>query len=752
MSLKRLGLLLLLMPILSACDMLRFVPQDKWLLDKARVEVTDTKAERPEELRQYLHQKQNAEIFGFWKLQLGIYSTAKPDSSKWINRALWRMGEEPEVFDPALADYSKLQLERAMFNRGYFHATIDTTMQVKKRRLRLTYEVTAGEPYMVRNYKVNLAQRELRSIAADTKHALVQPGMQYNADKMNAERGRIAEAMQRRGYYYFDRDYLQFIADSAVGNRQVDLQLCLQDYVVNAEDSLRDMLFRKYVIRDVRFYTDFDPHLIPDGVEVHEETEPGYLFAYTAVAGATTGHRLLRNQVLKKTCVIKPGQVYSITRVERSYAALNALGPIKYVEISFEQVSDHELSCCIVLSRSKLNSVSAEVEGTFSAGDWGVSGGVGYVNRNLFHGAEELSINGKAGYEWRQNGGRGVEAKGEVALRFTRAPKIGLSYQYQHRPDEFTRTIAQAGLSYSFTPYLSRWQHQFDFLDISYVYLPWISDAFSQYFLQSTNLLKYSYEDHFIMDWRYSGIYSSYRKNQPLRSYVTFNYSVETAGNLLYGISKVFDLPRTEEDDAYQLGGVRFSQYAKGDVGLTFHNIFNAKHRMVYHAGLGVAIPYGNASAIPFEKRYFAGGANSVRGWEMRTLGPGGYRGNGTRNDYSNQAGDIKLDLNVEYRWKVWSMIELAAFTDAGNIWTVRDYESQPHGLFRWDEFYRQIAWSYGAGVRLDFSFFIFRLDLGVKLYDPSRLYYDQKQWRTASNGLNWKDDMTLHFAIGYPF
>jgi outer membrane protein assembly factor BamA len=175
---------------------------------------------------------------------------------------------------------------------------------------------------------------------------------------------------------------------------------------------------------------------------------------------------------------------------------------------------------------------------------------------------------------------------------------------------------------------------------------------------------------------------------------------------------------------------------------------------LVFHTDLGLALPYGNSQTIPFEKRYFAGGSNSVRGWAARTLGPGGYRGDGSWIDVNNQSGDIRLNLNLEYRAKVWSMIELAAFVDAGNIWTIFDYAAQPNGVFRWNEFYKQIALAYGVGVRLDFTFLVFRVDFGVKLYDPSRLYSSLKgtEWRTVPNGLNWTEDMAFHFAIGYPF
>ena len=279
-----------------------------------------------------------------------------------------------------------------------------------------------------------------------------------------------------------------------------------------------------------------------------------------------------------------------------------------------------------------------------------------------------------------------------------------------------------------------------------------MSEQFKSDFIDRASVLKASYEDHFILDWSYSGQFTNQRKNSN-RSYIKFNYSVETAGNFLYGMARLFPF-KQNDDGAYTLWHIPFAQYAKGDVNFVFHHIMAPQHQLVYHVGLGVAVPYLNASTIPFEKRYFSGGANSVRGWQARTLGPGGFHGQGNSMVYDLQAGDIRLDLNIEYRWRVWNFIELAAFLDAGNIWTIRDYEQQPYGVFQWDEFYKQIALSWGFGLRLDFSLLVLRLDLGVKLHDPTRMYgeYAGTEWRTASHHLNWKDDCTVHFAIGYPF
>lgn len=735
------GLVLCLM----SCNTIKFVPQGEYLLNKANIKVEDTKEVAISDLKNYLQQKQNTEILGFWKLQLGIYNTASLDTAKWTSKNARRIGEAPVIYAPELTDRSMVQLRKAMQNKGYFTAQVDTTMTVKDRKVNITYHVTAGEPYIIRRYRVGFEHEELKQIAQDQRR-LISEGMQFDVDMLNQERQRIARAMRRNGCYYFDEDMIQFIADTTRLKKQVDVTVKLSDYVTQLSPEEQAQVFRHYKISHVHFHIDYEIGRAPDGERMRASMKGDYEFTWV-------GDQLLRENVLIRNCPIQPGDKYNEVRVERAYSNLNQLAPIKYVDISFDPISEDELDCHIVLSRSKLNSISVEAEGTYSAGDWGIAAGVGYANRNLFKGAEEFTIDGRTSYEWRQNGGRAIEAKASTGLKFPNSLAIDLNYNYQTRPEEYTRSIFGAGLQYQLRQRLSRWQHQFRFADISYVYLPWISDAFRDQFLQSTNILKYSYENHFIVGWGYSGSYSSFLSRQPYRSYTNVNYNIETAGNLMLGLAEAFRFP-TDSEGKYTLFGTRFAQFAKADVSFTYNQIFNPSHRLVYHADLGLAVPYANSQAVPFEKRYFAGGANSVRGWTARSLGPGGYRGNGSMIDFNNQSGDIRLNLSVEYRAKVWSIIELAAFVDAGNIWTIFDYETQPNGQFHWNEFYKQIALAYGVGVRLDFSIFVFRVDFGVKLYDPSRMYGELygTQWRTISNGLNWQEDMSFHFAIGYPF
>lgn len=726
--------------------MTKFVPQGQYLLNKANVKIEDTKEIAVSDLSSYLQQKQNTEIFGFWKLQLGIYNTASLDTAKWTSKNARRIGEPPVVFSPYLTDKSIVQLQNAMHNRGYFNATVDTMMKVKDRKVDITYNIRAGKPYIIRRYNVDFPHDKLKEIAQDQRVSLVYEGMQFNVDILNQERQRIARAMRRNGYFYFDEELIQFKADSTRGKRQIDVTICLHDHFDQLSAEMHDQIFRQYNVARVCFHMDYEIDRSPEGQIVEINAYDGYEFTWV-------GDKLLREKILIHNCPIKPGDTYNEYRVEQTYGNLNQLAPIKYVDISFDRISEDELDCHIVLSRTKLNSVSVEAEGTYSAGDWGIAVGAGYANRNLFRGAEEFTLDGRASYEWRQNGGRAIEGKASMGLKFSNSLAIDLSYNYQNRPDEYTRSIFNAGLQYDFKQRTSRFQHQFRIVDISYVYLPWISDAFRDQFLQSTNILKYSYENHFIVGWGYSGSYSSFSSRRPYRSYSNVNYNVETAGNLMLGLASLFKFP-TDDGGKYTLFNTRFAQFAKADVSYTYHQIFNEAHRLVYHMDLGVTVPYANSQAVPFEKRYFAGGSNSVRGWTARSLGPGSYRGAGSMIDFNNQSGDIRLNLNLEYRAKVWKFIELAAFVDAGNIWTIFDYETQPHGQFHWNEFYKQIALAYGVGVRLDFSIFVFRVDFGVKLYDPSRLYGDVSgtQWRTVPNGLNWAEDMSFHFAIGYPF
>ena len=228
-------------------------------------------------------------------------------------------------------------------------------------------------------------------------------------------------------------------------------------------------------------------------------------------------------------------------------------------------------------------------------------------------------------------------------------------------------------------------------------------------------------------------------------SVYTFRLAAETAGNLLYGISNLVN--QSKDDGAYKFLGIQYSQYVKTQADYSLTKIVNSRSSIAMHAGLGIAFPYGNSKMLPFEKRFYAGGANGIRGWGVRTLGPGCYEAKNSVTNFINQCGDINLEMSIEYRAKLFWVFEGALFIDAGNIWTIKDYENQSGGKFEFDKFYKQIALAYGVGLRLDFNYFLLRFDLGFKAHNPAQ---NQEEWPLIHP--RWKRDTTLHFAVGYPF
>ncbi|MDE7407520.1 MAG: outer membrane protein assembly factor, partial [Muribaculaceae bacterium] len=200
-------------------------------------------------------------------------------------------------------------------------------------------------------------------------------------------------------------------------------------------------------------------------------------------------------------------------------------------------------------------------------------------------------------------------------------------------------------------------------------------------------------------------------------------------------------------DGVYKLFGIQYAQYLKGEVDYMIAHNFTPRTSLALHAGFGLGVPYGNSTMMPFEKRFYAGGANGVRGWGVRTLGPGRYDSRNSVLDFINQCGDIRIDLNAEYRAKLFWVLEGALFVDAGNVWTIRNYENQPNGVFSFKSFYKELAWAYGVGVRLNFEYFLLRFDLGMKAYNPA---VDQEAWPLMHP--RWKRDAVFHFSVGYPF
>jgi len=757
MKIRIFSFLLVLILLLPACRSTKYVPEGAYLLDNFSIKTDNPEISR-DKLKDYLRQTPNARVFGLFRMQLGIYNWAPKDTTngikKLFNRTFKRIGDPPVIYNQSLTALSVQQLQRTIENKGFMHAKVQSKLTTKGKKATVDYIINSNTPYRLRNYQIDINNGELSKIAEDTTRSLIRPNMLFDIDVMNAERDRITTRFRQEGYYNFNKDFLDYTADSTLNLHKVDVKLQLREYASHPNDSASKVIFKRFTIRKVIFYTNSDVNLTSD-ITTTEKLDTVQFRDFILVSPKK---RILKLDALVQNTYINPKALYSDEAVERTYSGLNSLGPVKYVNISFKDAGNSMLDCYVIIIPSKTISLSTELEATYTAGYWGVAGNINYVDKNLYKGAETLSLLARGAFEW-QDGVWAREYGGQVGLKFPRFMLPFASYDfkrnmhantefisslgYQDRPGEFTTTNVSAGINYSWKR--KRFQHMFQLFDLSYVQF-YINPVFRDSFLNplKPKFTPYNYEDHFIMRAGYAGSYTSFNPNRPMQDYTFSRYSMETAGNVLNGLSKLFGTP--DSTGNYKVFGIRFSQYVKGEFHITHHQIFDKDNRFVYHLGVGLAMPYGNAEVIPFEKRFYSGGANSVRGWGESMLGPGEYKRITSLPRDFNQVGDIKLDMNLEYRTKMFWLLEGALFLDGGNIWTIKDYSTQSLGVFKFDTFMNQIAIAYGVGLRFDFSFFIARVDLGMKLYNP--VLTRTQKWRISPG---W-DDMALHFAIGYPF
>lgn len=721
--------------ILSSCSASRDLPEGQVMLNKVSV-VADGKYSdvNPSQLKNYVRQKGNSRWFSAVKIPLGVYAMAGEDTTKWINRTLRNMGEAPVVYDTLQARLSCENLQRALQNLGYLDSQVELYTEVKGKKLNAVYVLHPGAPYFIRNVSYEIQDSLIARLMAGDVHKLNQ-GDKLNVDNLNQERSRITEYLQDNGYFRFHKEFINFRVDTVQSTHKADVTLLLRPYRTS---DIQDTLHTRYTIRNID-YASGDPQ---DSV-IH-----------------------LRKNVLRENTFIREGKPYSASDLQNTYNHFGRLGAVKYTNISFEQDPDSALlDAHLQLQTNKPSTLSFQPEGTNTAGDLGAAASLTYENRNLFRGSESFSVRVRGAYE-AIRGLEGysnqdyIEYSVESRLSFPRfmmpflssearrrtiaTSELSLTYDTQNRP-EFHRRVLSAGWRYKWSPLSSRNQYQFDLLNLNYVFMPWISDTFRKEYLDNpTNynaILRYNYEDLFIMK---TGFGFSYNDGK-----TAIKTNIETAGNLLSLGSAIFG-GNKDDLNQYKVFNIAYAQYIKGDIDYTHHLISGYNDQLVFHVGLGIAYPYGNSTILPFEKRYFSGGANSVRGWSVRSLGPGRYKDKDGNINFITQTGDIKLDLNLEYRTHLFWKFGGALFIDAGNIWTIRDYPSQPDGQFQIQNILKDLAVSYGLGLRLNFDYFIIRFDMGMKAVNPAYKTEDENHFPLIHPRLS--RDFAFHFAVGLPF
>ena len=697
----------------TACSTGKYVQEGEYILDKVAV-VSDQSDYNASPLSQYVRQKEKPKLFSLFR---------NPFSRK------------PVIYDTLQARLSCQDMMTAMQNEGYMNAGVSLYTETKGKKLKATYLLHPGQPFLIGKVNYDIQDEGILQLLHldQLANQQIKPGMRFTVETLDNERKRIAGLLSDNGYFRFNKDFIHFAADTIMGRKDIALTLQLRKYKPNNNSPEVD--HTRYLIRDVLFQSN-------DSDRIH-----------------------LRKQVLLNATAIKEGRPYDASALQRTYNNFARLQAVKYTNIKFAEVPDTNLlDCHIQISTNKPSTISFQPEGTNTAGDLGAAASITYTNRNLFHGSEQLSIEfrgayeaitGLEGYQDQNYTEFSVETKlvfprflapflsKSFRRRQTASSEWAVSWDFQNRP-EFHRRVFSSAWRYRWSEPKHHLNYRFDLLDLNYVYMPWISSTFKRDYLDNAEnrnaILRYNYEDIFIMK---TGFTVSYTDGVDA---VRANF--ESAGNLLNGVSKGFGF-KTNSQGQHTLFNIAYAQYVKFDFDYTHLFQFDKRNALALHAGLGVAYPYGNSTVLPFEKRYFSGGANSVRGWSVRELGPGKFKGTDGRIDFINQTGDVKLDLNAEYRSSLFWKLQGALFIDAGNIWTLRNYAEQPGGQFKFTEFYKQIAASYGMGLRLNFDYFILRFDVGMKAINPA--YESEKEhWSIIHPKLS--RDFDFHFAVGLPF
>ncbi len=772
-------LLFLVVVFFQACMPARNIPDGKYLLNRNKIDIDEADV-KAHELRSYVRQQPNRRILGFYRFHLNVYQFA--DRGRETRIRSWMkntIGEPPVIYNPALVDQTIRQFELFMQNKGYFNVDISHDVSFRGKKATVNYDIQANKPYTIHNIDYSVNDPHLaRFVLADTVNSLMVRDERYDADLLQKERQRITRSLKEEGFFNFSRDYIFFQLDSALSSHQLDIDLIINNPANALIQSDADSAFRRhkrYILNNIYVFPEYS-RLLPDqhfsdttffSIE-NNDTRPEYIFLHN-------GPMRIRPKAIANNILLEPGELYNINDVELSHSFIAGLRNFRFINIQFRESQSMRsmaldtigyLDARVELTRSPANAFTAEMEGLNTAGNLGVAANLLFQNRNVFNGAEMLNIRFKTALEFSGETSdedvfqrlpfNTLELGTEVSIDFpklllpftverlsrTARPKTTVlsGINYRQRPD-YTRYILNLSYGFNWRHGANR-HHQLTPLEISSIKI--FNDSILLSRIPDANpLIMSRYRNHLIGGSNYNFTYSTQQIDR-VRNFVYFHGNLETSGNLLYLAANQLNASRNE-NQSYTLFGIPFAQYVKIDADFRYYRMFDKHKALVFRIMGGVGLPYGNLSVMPFIKSYYGGGANSVRAWSIYNLGPGGYpEADALRFD---KYGDIQLEANIEYRFSIYRYWKAALFVDAGNVWFLEKNEQFPLGNFSPGRFYTEIAIGAGTGLRVDFNFFILRLDAAFPLRNPA--LPEGERWMTSWPGFG---DWNFNLGIGYPF
>lgn len=760
-----------------SCSNTKFLKDGQMLYTGAEVKIESDSLTKKEKsalesaIKENLTPKPNSSFLGLRPKLYAYNATKEPKKEKGLRYWLkYKFGEEPVLLGDVDREFNKDIIVNYSENKGYFNAKAKYDTVSKNKKAKVIYTLNPGGRYLISNVNFPADSSEInKEIQVLKNKTLLKTGNPFDLDVIKAERQRIDDGLKDRGFYYFNPDNIIVQADSTISKKK-EVEL-----IVKLKDNTPKLAKEQFTIDKVVVFPNYNLRDVKRGkysIPMNPDSLKGYEYNDIYVVDP---QKKFKPRVFDRALYFEKGDLYNRKDHNLSLNRLISLGVFKFVKNDFV-VSDslnHKFDAYYVLTPRELQSLRLEALGrTNSANYAGSELNLNWTQRNFFHGAEQFKASVYGAFDVQIGGPADAEnifragANAQLSIPRIVAPfrfnsssafvprtNIKLGYEFQNRTTLYSLNTFSASFGYQWKENVRK-EHELNIIDISLIRPADVTQKYKDRF-DENRYLERIVEPQLIFGPTYSYTYSTTmlpRKN-------TFYYKgmLDLAGNIT-GLVTGANVKDGKEKTVF---GVPFSQYAKIENDVRFYHKFTEKTSLATRLIAGVAVPYGNSEHIPFARQFFVGGSNSIRAFRARTLGPGSYdpRTENSTRALFDQSGDVKLEMNAEYRANLFKFLNVAAFVDAGNIWLINDEFKEngelerPGGKFSKD-FLSEIAVGAGVGLRLDFSILILRLDLAMPLRVP---YYEKgDRWvldRIKFGEGSWRrDNLILNIAIGYPF